>query len=360
MGSVTTAEPNPPGELRPGEGQQAGLTLTLAEMKDLCVVVAADMGLVVAETRFHPSGTDVFFSCNIMLHPRRVLIRATIDELTTATLHDVAEEAHRRQCADYLIITARPLPAGLAPSDHVLGPEKFLALLRSSHAIAWSGKLPRPRRSEFISARRRARRLQEVDRLGLAWLPSLSRFKHPWQLRESATPPDEWFERIVFQLATSTFRLGGLRLGTAKRGQRVGDALLWRDDNFILLDCKAAQDGYRLGIDDERRLLEYAGQSYTQYGFSGQPRCVVLVSSSFPTFDEQPRRFADRRRRFTDAGSDLACIRADDLIEAALELLDHPGDTRAIDGIAWCDLLTEGMVSRQTLVGSCRSSLGPR
>jgi hypothetical protein len=278
----------------------------------------------------------------------------TVEQATPSCLYDAAEEARRRDCADYLIITTQPIPPGpLLASDHVMGPGDFVSLLRTSYAIAWVDGTPRPRRDDYIAARRRAERLQEHDHVGLAWLPQLSRFRLPWQLRSSTTPADEWFERIVFQLATTTFRLGGVRLGTAQRGQRVGDALLWRGDDAVLIDCKAAHDGYRLNVDDERRLVEYAQQPYPEYGITHRPRCVVLVSSAFPVFDSQPHRFAERRRRFTDVGSDLACIRADDLVDAALELAQHAGDTRAIDTLDWCRILAEGMVTRESLISLC-------
>jgi hypothetical protein len=352
--SLATAGSSSLGWPEPAGTQPASLTLSLAEMKTLCVVVAAGMGLVVAEIRPYRSHTDVFLDCTVLLHPRRVLIRLVVDQVTPTSVQDTAEEARRRDCADYLIITTQPLPPrSLIVSDHVMGPDDFVSLLRSSHAIAWVKGRPQPRRDDYIAARRRAARLQELDHVGLGWLPQLSRFKLPWQLRASTTPADEWFERIVFQLATTTFRLGGVRLGTAKRGQRVGDALLWRGDEVVLLDCKAAQDGYRLDVDDERRLLEYAQQLYPEYGITRRPRCVVLISSAFPIFNSQPHRFAERRQRFVDVGSNLACICADDLVDAGLELLKHVGDTRTVDNIPWCRVLDEGMVTRQSLISHC-------
>lgn len=328
--------------------------LTLDELKNLCQVVTAGMGLTVEAVQHYGRHTDLFLGCTVLLRPRRILMRLTTDEADLTSISETAMEAHRRGCADHVLLTTHPLPDG-DPTDpeHVMGPAAFFDLLQASYTVGWHHGRPMPRRDAYQLARRRAELLQEHDRIGLAWMPALSRFRLPWQLRDSRVPADEWFERVVFQLATTVFRLGGVRLGTARRGQRVGDALLWSGQQTALLDCKAAQDGYKLGIDDERRLLEYASTTYPEYGFPERPQCVVLVSSSFPTFEQSPRRFTERRKRFIDAGSNLACIRADDLVDGTLALLNGLQDTRAVDALPWSQILAEGMVTRETLLGIC-------
>jgi hypothetical protein len=103
VGSLATAGSSPLGRPEPTGTQLAPLTLSLAEMRTLCVVVAAGMGLVVAETRDYRSHTDVFLECTVLLYPRRVLIRLTVEQAIPSFLYDAVEEARRRDCADYLI-----------------------------------------------------------------------------------------------------------------------------------------------------------------------------------------------------------------------------------------------------------------
>src|SRR6266511_1162790 len=280
--------------------------LTLDELKELCQVITAEMGLSVKGLQRYARHMDLSLESTVLLRPH-----------------------------------------------HVLGPAEFVDLCRRSHSVGWLGQKPVPRKDTYRRARHRADALKEVDSVGLAWLPALSRNRLPWALRHSRVPADEWFERVTFRLATMVFRINGVRLGAANRGQRVGDALLWWRGRLILLDCKAAQNGYRLEVDDERRLLEYARRSYPGYVISERVECVLLVSSGFPTFELDHGRFVDRRRRFVEVGSDLACIRADDLVDAALAVLSDTDDTRAIDNVAWDRILAQGLVTRERLLRYC-------
>jgi hypothetical protein len=206
----------------------------------------------------------------------------------------------------------------------------------------------------------RAQQLKELDTFGLSWLPALSPNRLPWVLRDSTIPADEWFECITFRLATSVFRVNGVRLGPATRGQRVGDTLLWLRGRLALLDCKAAQNGYKLGVDDERRLLDYARGRYAGHCESDRVSCVTLVSFGFHTFEADPRRFNARRQRFRDIGSDLACIRADDLVDAALRMLSRADDTRIPEAVAWRRILTQGLAQRERLLRYCAIAAGRR
>lgn len=341
------------------DDQSVAARLSLDGVRRLCQTLAVELGLTPAGIQRYGSYVDLVFTSTVLLRQRQVLIRACTDPVSSAALASLRTAAADRGCADYLLIATKPSDDELAAkSEHVLGPAAFTALCRQSPMIAWRRRIPSVRRDAYQTARQRAEALIELDAYGLTWLPALSRNRLPWTLRHSAVPADEWFERVVFRVATTVFRINGLRLGSASRGQRVGDALLWWRGRLVLLDCKAAYSGYRLDVDDERRLLEYARQRHPGYGDSEMIDCVVLVSSDFPTFDADPRRFAERRRRFREVGSDLACIRADDLVDAALLMLRAGDDTRRAESLAWHRVLCQGMVRKQRLLKACGDAAG--
>jgi hypothetical protein len=336
------------------QAECATTEITLHELKELCLVITAEMGLSVEGAPRHGRYLDLALGSTVLLRPRRVLLRLTTEPPVETALTDLRIEAVDRGCADYLLVgTKNAADVAIATSEHFLGPAGLLDVCRGSYAVGWDEGRPVPRKDAFRLARLRAEELSELDRFGLAWLPALSRDRLPWQLRDSTTPPNEWFERVVFRIATALFQIKGVRLGAAIRGQRVGDALLWWRGRVALLDCKAAHNGYRLDVDDERRLLEYVRTGCPEYGPSERIDCVLLVSSSFPTFDRERRWFTARRNRFIAAGSDLACVRADDLVDAGLAVLRNMNDTRSLDAIAWDQVLAQGLVTRTRLLAHC-------
>ncbi|HZO68692.1 MAG TPA: hypothetical protein VFB74_27170 [Kribbellaceae bacterium] len=333
--------------------------LALDDVRRLCQTLAVELGLTPAGIQLYGSHVDLLFSSTVLLRPRQVLIRATTDPASILALDNVRAEAADRGCADYLLVSSHPSQdEQIAGSEHVLDAAGFIDLCRRSAMVEWPNRRPRVSRAAYQTARQRAEALSELDVLGLAWLPALARHRLPPTLRHSTVTADEWFERAVFCVITTVFRVNGHRLGSASRGKRVGDALLWWRGRLVLLDCKAAYSGYRLGVDDERRLLDYARQRQPGYCDSEVIDCVVLVSSEFPTFDADPKRFVERRRRFQEAGSNLACVRADDLVDAALAMLQAGDDTRRAESVAWHRVLCQGMVTNDRLLGACRAAIG--
>ncbi len=331
--------------------------LSLEDLRRLCQTLAVELGLVPGGFQRYGHYADLRLTSTVLLRPRQVLIRMTLEAPARATLAALAAAAAEVGCADFLLVGAAvPVEPDVESSEHVLGPSAFMTLCRQSSMVGWADGRPVVRTQAYRDARRRAERLRELDTYGLAWLPALSRNRRPWSLRDSSVPADEWFERATFRTATDVFRMNGIRFGSAMRGQRVGDVLLWRDGQLVLLDCKAAQNGYKLEVDDERRLLDYASGRYPGYCETDRLSCVLLVSSAFPTFDANDRRFQTRRQRFRNIGCDLACIRADDLVDAALALLAQAEDTRIAAAVPWRRILSQGMVQRDRLMRYCRAS----
>ncbi|GAA1025734.1 hypothetical protein GCM10009557_00820 [Virgisporangium ochraceum] len=331
--------------------------LTLAELKRLCLVLTVEMGLVVREAQPYGRHLDLTLESTVLLRPRNVLLRLTTAVATEDDLRALTTDANDAGCADYLLLSTRTsTDPSVTASQHFLGPGDLVDLCKRSHAVGWVERRPVARDDMYVQTRRRAADLAELDTLGLSWLPALSRNRLPWALRDSSVPADEWFEVTTFGLLTRLFRMEGRRLGAASRGKRVGDALLWRQDHLFLLDCKAAQDGYRLEINDERRLVEYARQRHVGLP-TDRVGCVVLVSSGFPIFEASRRRFEQRRREFTGVGSDLACVRADDLVDAAILVARKGDETRHIDTLPWHRIFAEGIVTRDELLGTISSAI---
>jgi hypothetical protein len=343
----------------PADDLSVAAGLSLDDVRRLCQTLAVELGLTPAAIQRYGSHIDLIFSSTVLLRPRQVLVRVSTEPASLAAIDSVRAEAADRGYADYLLVSSHPSQdESIGESEHLLGAAGFIGLCRRSAMVEWPSRRPRARRAAYQTARQRAETLSTLDTFGLSWLPALSRHRLPLALRGSDIAPDEWFERAVFRVVTTVFRVNGLRLGSASRGKRVGDALLWWRERLVLLDCKAAYSGYRLGVDDERRLLEYARQRQPGHCASEVIDCVVLVSSEFPTFDAEPRRFAERRRRFREVGSNLACVRADDLVDAAIAMLQASDDTRRAESVAWQRVLCQGMVTKERLLSVCHDATG--
>ncbi|WP_330186270.1 hypothetical protein KZZ52_01825 [Dactylosporangium sp. AC04546] len=252
-------------------------------MKRLCLVLTAEMNPVVKENLDYGDFLDLKLESTVLLRPRTVLLRLTTTPATRDDLSALIRDGNDGGYADYLLLSTVPSPdEHVRTSQHYFGPDDVLDLCKRSHFVGWAGGRPIARGDAYSQARRRAGHLAELDNIGLTWLPALSRNRLPWPLRNSPVPANEWFEIATFRLATRLFRIDGVRLGAAGRAKRVGDALLWSQGTLVLLDCKAAQDGYRLEVDDERRLVEYAKQQHDGLPVGGKIKYVVLVSSAFP------------------------------------------------------------------------------
>ena len=334
-------------------------TLNLDDLLRICQSLAVEFGLQPCGVQPLGSVVDLMFTSTVLITPRVVLMRLSTTPPDPSALDRLAQDANAQGCADYLLVSTQRLAESVEHDrEHLVDPVELMALCRRSALIEWHEGRPRARQGDYSALRQRADELRRLDAFGLAWLPALSRNRLPWALRASSVRADELFEQVVYRVATTVLRLEGVRLGSASRGQRVGDALLWSRGRLALLDCKAAQDGYRLEVDDERRLLDYAKASYPDYTTAQAVACVVLVSSAFPVFDANPKLFEKRRERFRAIGSDLACVKADDLVEASLTILRSSEDTRGIDAIAWDRVLGQGLVSREVLVAACRQAVG--
>ncbi|MEV1170740.1 hypothetical protein [Nonomuraea sp. NPDC049784] len=327
-------------------------TLTTQEFRRLCSVVAIEHGLSIVTAVPRGDHEDLILKRRIFLTTREVLMRILFVPAETRHLDELQKDAGRGGYADYLLVAPQVVDQALLENDHTLDTVR-LARLLSSSALVVPNTVGAPdvdRRGYRLVAQLADATVQ--DRLGLLWLPILAKNRLPIELSEAGTPED-LFEKFFFRLATTVFDFQGERFGTAKRGKRVGDAILVNHDAsvVILADCKAAAAGYVMDVDDERRLVEYARNPQPYQGQAMKVRYVLVISSSFPGTDGHRHPFYTRRSRFHDVGSDLAYLRVEDFLAAALHLLEiAPDNTHTARQIDWAFALKDGIVGQESLI----------
>lgn len=324
-----------------------------------CTAMLAGLGLPVAAQQRRPDGVDLLLPTTIFGRQRLSLARVSTDTATTAALADLHAASAEEGCTDYLLIAPFAEPA-LAASPHVLHGDGLTEQLRRS----WVLDELNP--GQFVLNRSAWSLLSRIDRA--SWPPTAALLRAVLALARNTLPlplvghgtADDQFERAVFDLLTGPLHLVGRRMGSASRGSRVGDALIAAPGcaRPALVDCKAARRMYRMDIDDERRLVEYATSSVSWNGSDVQPSRVVVISSEFgPQNTPAGHPFHRRRAALRATGSDLAYVRVDDLVAAVLELDPLVADdTDRVANIDWARALSDGLVGRDALLSVVRSA----
>jgi hypothetical protein len=283
-----------------------------------------------------------------------VLVRvATANEVDSDLLSDLEAVARGNDYSDYLILCQGAASPALAGNPHVLAGPELERWMRSSWILRHQGKGVVVDRASWELNNR----LLAIDRVatqaGLLRLAvASSRNVVPRDFRGYGTA-DDLFEQSTFAILTQLLLLEGRRMGSSARGQRVGDALVGTIDRDrpVLVDCKAAANGYLMGIDDERRLLEYAQADVAWRGKDVKPSRVLIVTSEFGTDSAGVRSFSQRRSKFQAVGSELAYVRIADMVDIVITMPTEVwDDTESRRGFDWCVALNEGLVSRASLM----------
>lgn len=189
-----------------------------------------------------------------------------------------------------------------------------------------------------------------LDPVGIRWLPSLALNEQPPGLADLDVEPQDLLERKAFRLLTASFLFNGVRYGEASRGERVPDAVLHMPDGSqisLLVDCKAASEGYRMAADHLLRFQEYWDKLQPPLNADGYDlRYLLVLSSHFPGVDGDAHPFYRRAEQVRDrTGLELVYVTASDLAwtAAALEAADVPlAERRSLD---WTTLLAAGRPS---------------
>lgn len=328
--------------------------LQLHALDDLRAHVLAflgGLGLSLLAQQPRPEAIDLVFTTTSFDRPRRLIARVTQATPDPAGLADLHATAAEERCTDYLLVSPASATPDTSP-EHLLAGDDLAAALRGCWVLEDRGV------DGYVVDRDAWRLMNQVnsdarpeERLLLRSVLALSRNTVPAELQGQGSA-DDLFERATFQLLTGILHLDGRRMGSATRGQRVGDALIAAptDERPILLDCKAARRGYRMDIDDERRLIEYATRTWRWRGADVRPSNVLIVSSGFGEAGAQ-NPFHTRRAAFAAADSALAYVRADDLVAAVLALSNAlRDDTEQLARLPWTDALCGGLVTRADLL----------
>jgi hypothetical protein len=132
------------------------------------------------------------------------------------------------------------------------------------------------------------------------------------------------------------------------------DAILrWHEHGkgwAAVLDCKAAQYGYRMEIDDQRALTEYfAGLTRPEAEAGFHLNYIVVISSDFDGAAADDHPFHSRAEAIADeaAGARLVYLRASDVVRLVLAVERDRADPEARESIAWTQLLDLGMPGTQ-------------
>lgn len=320
-----------------------------ARIRELCQVLLVERGLRLTRAQPRADVDDLYVQAPLIWRPRTGLMRVLHRAAEATDLTDLAEVARATPLGDAVLVTTA-LDGDDLPADdavQVIEADELVAKLQTSALVEWADGMPQTAMPRLALALDLSEIAPALDPIGIRWLPTLALNSVPPELEGLGTA-DDLFEQIAFRILTTALRMGGRRLGATKRGQRLPDALLrWNEDRPIsaVLDCKAAQYGYRMSIDDFRALSEYFGQLKQEEEADGyELRYVVVISSEFEGADGDDHPYFERAKALAEeAGAQLVYLRATDLVQLVLAVerdRAQPADRHAI---RFADLFDLGM-----------------
>lgn len=339
----------------PATRRQALTAATLTSLgrpllRQLCQVILAERGLRVVRVQPRADLDDLYADAQVIWRARSTRVRLLHRPLVGDDVLELSEVARADALAEAVLVEGAPGDQGLPeqPGVDVIRAARFVELIRTSALVEWVDGQPRPALDRLALAYDLSEIAVALDPVGLRWLPTLSLNQVPAEL-DGHGSADELFEAITFRLLTMALRLGGRRLGARRRGERLPDALIWWSEDAkvraALLDCKAAQYGYRMGIDDQRALIEYfVGLRSTQAEAGRDLDHVVIVSSDFE--GEPGERHPYHRRASAlaeEAGAKLTYLRASDLVRLLIAVERDRADPAQREAIRWGALFDLGM-----------------
>lgn len=134
-----------------------------------------------------------------------------------------------------------------------------------------------------------------------------------WRLFEDAVS-----DGLEFLFARRIKRLGG-----GKRGSRVADCICKTpDDAIILVDAKAASEGFNAANENLRALKEYATQQKRIQSGQQPLSCCLIVSSRF---DQSPDRLMKTGLEFMSETGVPACFITSDTLGSMISLIASAG-----------------------------------
>lgn len=335
-----------PSKTRRGLTPNGFVGLPLLERRALVQALAVEHGHRLVSGTPRGDAFDLVLMMDVLGQPVRVLVRL-VETAHRADAHgQAADDALRGGCSAHLLVGGLNDPAGVVDHPAYLAVEELVALVEDSALVSWERQQPSPDAKAYVSWRERAEDLALADPCGLRWLRPLALNKLPADLRDSAIPPETWFEDAVFRVGARALRLRGRRLGAQRSGRREPDGFFVCPDGrgVALFDSKAARDGFEMTAAEERKQVEYARRAWKWQGQDLPAVTVVVVSSSFPTAD---RAFAERRTALQSAGADLVYLSAEALLGLSMPLIADPDGPEAAMLVDYEALFAAGVVTEQ-------------
>lgn len=326
----------------------AGLDRSL--LRQLCQLIVVERGMRITRVQPRDRQDDLYTTSTLLWRPRPGLVRVLHRPLEPADVESLAEVTRAEPLAEAVLIEGAAGGANLPrdPAVQVIRADQLVAMIRASALVEWEQGNPRPARGRFELATDLNDIAVALDPVGLRWLPTLALNQVPAELEGSGTA-DELLERIAFRILTTALRFGGHRLGARHRGQRVPDSVLRWNGNAALLDCKAAQYGYRMSIDDERALVEYVSRVRPREVAAGFTlEHIVVISGEFDGELGDSHPYHQRARHIEgECGARLVYLRAADLVRLVVAVESDEAQPADREAIRWGELFDSGMLDSE-------------
>jgi hypothetical protein len=324
--------------------------LTLEQRGTLCRLLLIEAGFAEVSVHVRAESVDLDTRARPLWRERPLRVRLLGRPVTDEDVEDLAGVVHADGLADGVLVETTA--EGARPGDErvaVVSCADFVARLKASALITWSGGEPSAAPDRYASWVDLSRTAGAHDPIGLRWLPTLALNRVPEELLGMGTSAYQLLERIAFRVLSTVFRFGGYRLGETAKGERLPDALLLWDDadagrRAAFLDCKATGTAYSMSSGDERAQTEYVErQSQLAEEQGADLGHVVILSSDFVG------DFELRRTALEKVGVSLCYLRAVDLVRLALavEIEEDPPAVR--EAIPWDRIFREGQPTAETL-----------
>jgi hypothetical protein len=319
-------------------------------VRQLCQVIVVERGARITRVQPRNLQDDLYTTSTLLWRSRPGLVRVMHRPLETADVEALAEVSRAGALAEAVLIEGAYGEAEVQddPAVQVIRAARLVEMIRTSALVEWEAGKPRPARGRFELVSDLNEITVALDPVGLRWLPTLALNQVPAELEGRGTA-DELLERIAFRILTTALRFGGRRLGARSRGQRVPDSVLRWEGCAALLDCKAAQYGYRMSIDDQRAMVEYFSGLKPEEGAAGFTLSYVVVISG--EFDGEPgdaHPYHERAKTIeSESGARLVYLRAADLVRLVVAIESDEAQPDEREAIDWHRLFDIGMPSSE-------------
>lgn len=336
---------------RGGTQRQALTPSSLAALgaplvRKLGQVLVVERGVRITRVQPRNDHDDLHTETTGLWRARPGLVRIVHRQLEDQDVQALGEIARSEALAEAVLVEGFPGVGELPrdPAVQVIRADELVNRIKSSALIEWKAGQPRPAQGRVELAANLNQIAAALDPVGLRWLPTLALNHVPSELK-GAGSADELLERIAFRVLTAALRLHGRRLGARRRGERVPDAILRWSGGAGLLDCKAAQYGYRMEIGDQRALVEYFKRLKREEDGAGPSlEFILVISGEFDGKDDETHPYYQRARNIKEeCGATLVYLRAADLVRLAIEVEGDEADPAERERIDWSSVFTIGL-----------------